>query len=205
MCNGGTHHAHRTHGSGWCIFNDLAVAARALQRDASVVRKIMFIDLDVHMGDGTASIFADDPSVFTLSVHCQAQSFPHGDWKSDLDVALPAECTDDVYLETLRQTIPQALQEFEPDMVLYNAGVDVHKDDQLGKMALTAEGIYQRDRFVFECCLKSGVPVACAIGGGYAGKDHDHIVARHVMLHSAAKEFAFSMASISPLARRYNA
>ena len=198
MCNGGTHHAHRSHGSGWCIFNDQAVAARSLQRDTDI-RKVMFIDLDVHMGDGTASIFAGDTSVFTLSVHCEAQSFPIIEQNSDLDISLPAKCTDEIYLEALKQVIPQTLMEFQPDIVMYNAGVDVHEDDQLGKMSLSLEGIYRRDCYVFQCCLDFGVPVSCAIGGGYSGIRYDQIVDRHIMLHRAASEFASSMLRVGSI------
>ncbi|CAL8468568.1 g8108 [Coccomyxa elongata] len=186
MCNGGTHHAHADHGSGWCIFNDLAVAARAAQRDAGV-KKVLFVDLDVHQGDGTAAIFWNDPSVFTLSVHCDAQSFPAPLHKSSEDVALPAGTSDREYMQVLEEVVPRVLEQFQPELVLYNAGVDVHKDDALGKMSLTDEGILRRDKFVFSACANACVPVACAIGGGYQ-EDHTRIVERHVLLHRAARE-----------------
>jgi acetoin utilization deacetylase AcuC-like enzyme len=127
--------------------------------------------------------------VFTLSLHCEAQSFPELSHRSDLDVALPAGCTDDHYLSTLRAVLPTTLAEFKPELVLYNAGVDVHAEDALGKMAMTNAGILERDRFVFAQCAQHGVPVAAAIGGGYSPK-HELIVDRHVLLHQAAAEHA---------------
>jgi len=199
MCNGGTHHSHKDHGSGWCIFNDQAIAARSVQRDAGV-EKVLFCDLDTHQGDGTASIFANDPSVFTLSLHCEAQPFPLTLQKSDLDVPLPAGCTDSLYVETLRQVLPNVLDSFQPDLVMYNAGTDVHVDDSLGKMSLTTQGILERDRFVMKTCADRRIPVAAAIGGGY-DPCHDHIVERHVALHRAAAEYAESLLYSTPLAR----
>jgi acetoin utilization deacetylase AcuC-like enzyme len=188
MCNGGTHHAHRDHGSGWCIFNDQAVAARSVQRDCNV-GKILFIDLDVHQGDGTAAIFQNDDSVFTFSMHCEAQPYPSILQKSDLDVPLPAGCDDKLYLETLKGILPGLLEKVQPEMVMYNAGTDVHTDDSLGKMALSNDGILARDRLVMKLCSEAGTVVAAAIGGGYE-PDHEKIVERHVMLHRAAEEYA---------------
>ena len=176
-----------------------AVAARSVQRDAGVGR-VLFVDLDVHQGDGTAAIFANDPSVFTLSLHCEAQPFPAVQPPSDLDVPLPAECSDAQYLSALGDVLPQVLSTFQPDLVMYNAGTDVHKDDSLGKMALSNEGILARDRFVLQSCVAAGVPVAAAIGGGYE-PDHERIVERHVMLHRAAAEFAEEMLDTTPLAK----
>lgn len=186
MCNGGTHHAHRAHGSGWCIFNDLAVAGKAAQRDAGI-GQVLMLDLDVHQGDGSAAIFADDPSVFTFSMHCGQQSFPAVVQQSDWDIPLPAGTGDAEYLQVLQEALPALLQRVQPELVLYNAGVDVHRDDALGKLALSNEGIAQRDHAVFSACAEFGVPVACAIGGGYQ-EDHSHIVQRHMHLHRAAAE-----------------
>lgn len=223
MTNGGTHHAHRSHGSGWCILNDQAISARALQRDAGV-RRVAFIDLDVHQGDGTATIFNNDPDVFVFSMHCVAQSFPEASapgaaganrlllsqpslrsWgaqppmpkdvhpgllqlqRSNLDVALAAGTGDEDYLSALRSHLPTVLEEFRPEVVFYNAGVDVHEEDSLGKLHLTTRGIFERDRTVFSECLARGVPVAAAIGGGYC-EDHSRLVDRHLMLHLAARE-----------------
>ncbi|KAI7841442.1 hypothetical protein COHA_004837 [Chlorella ohadii] len=201
MCNGGTHHAHYGHGSGWCIFNDQAVAARSVQRDMGVER-ILFVDLDVHQGDGTAAIFAGDDSVFTFSMHCEAQPFPHELQRSDLDVALPEGCQDAQYLQALQDALPPLLQRLRPQLVLYNAGVDVHRDDALGKMGLTDAGILARDRFVLATCAAAGVPVAAAIGGGYNLQDHERIVDRHLLLHRAAAEHWPLLARYGMQARR---
>lgn len=201
MCNGGTHHAHAGHGSGWCIFNDQAVAARAAQRDMGV-EHVLFIDLDVHQGDGTATIFADDESVFTCSVHCCEQSFPHVLQRSDLDVPLPAGTTDVEYLKVLQRVLPRVLGMRSWDLVFYNAGVDVHVDDSLGMFALSDDGIRARDKLVFELCSSFGAPVAAAIGGGYS-RDHSAIVERHVSLHQAAfHALPHMQASCSVLGKR---
>lgn len=189
MCNGGTHHAHFDRGSGWCVFNDLAIAARAAQRDIGAVRKVLFADLDVHQGDGTATIFKNDDSVFTLSIHCKDQPFPSQVQKSDCDISLAAGCSDHEYMAALESVLVRILEDFRPDLVLYNAGVDVHKDDALGLLGLTSAGILQRDRFVFEACSSRNVPVAAAIGGGYE-QDHEKLVDKHMLLHFAAAEYA---------------
>lgn len=189
MTNGGTHHAHSNFGSGWCIFNDLAVSAKALQRDAGV-GKVAIIDLDVHAGDGTAEMFAHDPTIFTYSIHCGAQSFPADPPSSDYDVPLEAGTGDEEYMKALRDSLPRVLESFQPDVVLYNAGVDVHKDDTLGLLALTDRGIEDRDRYVLQTCCDHGIPLAAAIGGGYCGSHGtiDQLVERHLILHCTAFE-----------------
>jgi acetoin utilization deacetylase AcuC-like enzyme len=186
-CNtaGGTHHAFPSYGSGFCIFNDLAIAARLLQQ-LSLVRQILIVDLDVHQGDGTAFIFQDDPSVFTFSMHCEV-NFPGTKQKSDLDVPLPVGMEDDAYLQTLAEYLPDLLSEIEPDLVLYDAGVDPHVGDRLGKLALTDTGIFRREMQVLSTCVAAGYPVACVIGGGYAD-DLKSLVYRHSLLHRAASE-----------------
>ena len=184
-CNtaGGTHHAHRGFGSGFCIFNDLAVAAAdGLAR--GLVQQVLILDLDVHQGDGTAAIFADEPRVFTCSVHC-AKNFPARKVPSDLDVPLAPEVGDDEYLGLLRDTLPRLLEAVEPDLVLYDAGVDPHVEDKLGRLTLTDTGLYERDRFVIERCRSHGIPTACVIGGGYHD-DHRVLAGRHATLHRAA-------------------
>ena len=186
-CNtaGGTHHAHADFGSGFCIFNDLAVAARLL-RQQGLAQKILIIDLDVHQGDGTAAIFQSDPTVFTFSMHCQ-KNFPFQKMESDLDVPLPEGMADAEYLRTLADHLPDVLTGVKPDLVLYDAGVDPHLADQLGKLALTNNGLYLRDRFVLESCLSLGFPVATVVGGGY-DKDVRRLAYRHVLLFRAADE-----------------
>jgi len=186
-CNtaGGTHHAFADFGSGFCIFNDLAVAARVVQQQ-NRVRTILIIDLDVHQGDGTARIFAGDDSVFTFSMHC-GKNFPFRKQQSDLDVALEVGVTDAAYLRTLQAYLIPLLEELRPDLVLYDAGVDPHAADRLGKLALTDAGLLQRDRFVLEQCVRRGIPVACVIGGGYA-KEIDLLARRHSLLFHAASD-----------------
>ncbi|NEP10363.1 MAG: histone deacetylase [Symploca sp. SIO2C1] len=186
-CNtaGGTHHAFPSYGSGFCIFNDLAVAARVLQK-LGVAQKILILDLDVHQGDGTAFIFQNDPSVFTFSMHCEV-NFPGTKQKSDLDVPLPEGLDDDAYLQTLAKYLPDLLSRVQPDLVIYDAGVDPHISDRLGKLALTDTGIYRREMQVLSTCLAAGYPVASVIGGGYA-YDLDSLVYRHSLLHRAANE-----------------
>lgn len=186
-CNtaGGTHHAFPSYGSGFCIFNDLAVTARLLQKWGQV-RQILIVDLDVHQGDGTAFIFQDDPSVFTFSMHCEV-NFPGTKQKSDLDVPLSVGMEDDEYLQTLAQYLPDLLSQVKPDLVLYDAGVDPHAGDRLGKLSLSDTGLFRREMQVLSTCVAGGYPVACVIGGGYAD-DMDALVYRHSLLHRAASE-----------------
>ncbi len=186
-CNtaGGTHHAFPGYGSGFCIFNDLALAARTLQ-SLNLVQKILIVDLDVHQGDGTAYIFQNDPSVFTFSMHCDS-NFPGKKQQSDLDIPLPEGMEDDAYLQTLAQYLPDLLTQVKPDLVLYDAGVDPHLDDQLGKLALTDTGLFRREMQVLSTCVGHGYPVACVIGGGYS-KDLSGLVYRHSLLHRAASQ-----------------
>jgi acetoin utilization deacetylase AcuC-like enzyme len=186
---GGTHHAHPDFGSGFCIFNDLAVATRVVQRDEGVGR-VLIVDLDVHQGDGTAAIFAGDERVFTFSMHCQ-KNFPFRKTPGDLDVPLPVDLEDDAYLAALAYHLPRLLETFRPDLVFYDAGVDPHADDLLGKLALSDDGLAQRDRFVLEACMTREVPVACVIGGGYAS-DRDLLARRHSILHRTASDITSS-------------
>ena len=186
-CNtaGGTHHAFPDYGSGFCIFNDLAIASRVLQHQG-LVNKILIIDCDVHQGDGTAYIFQDDDSVFTFSMHCEA-NFPGRKQQSDLDVPLPMGLDDDGYLQILANHLSDLLSEVKPDLVLFDAGVDTHVRDHLGKLALTDTGIYRRERMVLSTCKAFGYPVASVIGGGYS-KDMSALVYRHSLLHRAANQ-----------------
>lgn len=186
-CNtaGGTHHAFSGHGSGFCIFNDLAVAARTLQVDG-VARRILIVDLDVHQGDGTAHIFADNPDVFTFSMHCE-RNFPFRKQRGDLDVLVDEGIGDDGYLAILERHFPDLLAAFNPDLVLYDAGVDVHGDDRLGKLNMSDAGLWKRDEAVLGRCLANGFPVACVIGGGY-DTDLKRLARRHTIVHRVAAE-----------------
>lgn len=186
-CNtaGGTHHAFANLGSGFCIFNDLAIASRVIQK-LGLAQNILILDLDVHQGDATAVIFQDDPSVFTFSIHCEA-NFPARKQKSDLDVPLPIGLEDSEYLRILEQYLPDLLSEIQPDLVLYDAGVDPHRGDRLGKLALTDTGLWHRELYVLNTCISKGYPVAGIIGGGYC-EDLNALVYRHSLLHRAAAQ-----------------
>jgi acetoin utilization deacetylase AcuC-like enzyme len=186
-CNtaGGTHHAFADYGSGFCIFNDLAVAARVMQ-SLGLAQKILIVDLDVHQGDGTAAIFQNDETVFTFSMHCRL-NFPFRKQQSDMDIALDAGIEDEDYLKILTTHLPDLLSDFKPDLVIYDAGVDPHRDDRLGKLALTDAGLFLRDRQVLQTCLAGGYPVATVVGGGYAA-DISVLAQRHALLYRAANE-----------------
>ncbi len=163
---GGTHHAYRDHGAGYCVFNDAAVAARALQ-SAGKVERVVILDADVHQGDGTAAIFADDPTVFTFSIH-GAQNYPLRKQTSDLDVELEDYIRDDVYLEALERGARQAIESARADLAIYLAGADPYVGDRLGRLRVSKDGLLTRDRLVFELCRKAGLPVAVTMAGGYA-------------------------------------
>mgnify|MGYP001828129266 CR=1 FL=1 len=183
---GGTHHAFASAGSGFCIFNDVAVAARVLLEEGSL-RRLMVIDLDVHQGDATATIFAAEPGVFTLSVHC-ASNFPLRKARSDCDLALADGLGDDAYIGAIGDLIPEQLERVRPQLVLYNAGVDPHHRDRLGRLALSDGGLLRRDHLVLDACLRRGIPVATVIGGGY--DELKPLVERHGLVFRAAAEQA---------------
>ncbi|MGI9418490.1 MAG: histone deacetylase family protein [Geminicoccaceae bacterium] len=186
-CNtaGGSHHAFAEEGSGFCVFNDVAVAARLLL-DEGQIERVLIIDLDVHQGDGTARIFEGDPCVFTFSMHCRT-NFPARKQKSDLDIALEPGAGDHIFMRRLEDTLPGLLSAHRPDLVFYNAGVDPHRDDKLGRLDLTDAGIERRERFVLETSMAQGVPVAGVLGGGYT-PDLDHLARWHTTLHRVASE-----------------
>ncbi len=188
-CNtaGGSHHAFADYGSGFCVFNDVAVAARVLLAEGAVAR-VLVVDLDVHQGDGTAAIFQDEPRVFTFSMHCRT-NFPIHKQASDLDLALEPGLGDDGYLALLADHLPGLLEEVRPDLVFYNAGVDPHVDDRLGRLALSEEGLWRRERLVLTSCLKGGVPVAGVLGGGYT-PDLERLARLHTILPRVASELA---------------
>jgi acetoin utilization deacetylase AcuC-like enzyme len=191
-CNtaGGSHHAFAAYGSGFCLFNDVAVAARVLLAER-LVERVLVVDLDVHQGDGTAAIFLDEPRVFTFSMHCRT-NFPLRKETSDLDLALDAGLDDEPYLALVAEHLPGLLEDARPDLVFYNAGVDPHVDDQLGRLALSEQGLWRRERLVLEACLRAGVPVAGVIGGGYA-PDLGRLTRLHAILPQVASELFASM------------
>ena len=180
---GGTHHAHAGFGSGFTILNDLAVAT-AWARTHTPVERVLIVDLDVHQGDGTAAIFADEPDVFTFSMHCGA-NFPFRKTASDLDVDVERGTGDSAYLALLADALPRLLEEHRPQLVLYDAGVDVFERDQLGYLEVTHAGIWRRDSYVIDTCVAAGVPIACVIGGGY-DRDARALARRHGLVHRAA-------------------
>jgi len=186
-CNlaGGSHHAHAGFGSGFCVFNDVAVATRLLLAEGAV-RRVLIIDLDVHQGDGTATVFEDEPAVVTVSVHCRT-NFPARKARSNLDVALEPETGDRDYSAALRTMLQVVLGTVSPDLVFYNAGVDPHRDDRLGRLALTDHGLAEREAIVLDSCRRAGLPLACVVGGGYGDRVED-VVARHTILHAIARE-----------------
>jgi acetoin utilization deacetylase AcuC-like enzyme len=181
---GGTHHAYADRGSGYCVFNDVAVAARLMQaewqRGHQHLLRVLVIDLDVHQGNGTAAIFCDDPSVFTLSVH-GAKNFPARKETSDLDVELPDGCTDADYLAALDTALDAVWRRHAsaaPGLAFFVAGADPHEGDRLGRLKLSFDGLAERDRRVFEALRQRRIPVAVSMAGGY-GRLIDHTVAVH--------------------------
>lgn len=188
-CNtaGGSHHARRAHGAGFCTFNDVGVAACALLAQGAI-RRALVVDLDVHQGDGTADIFADEPRVFTFSMHARS-NYPARKIPSDLDLSLADGAGDAFYLARLTAVLPLLLDYARPDLVFYNAGVDPHQSDKLGKLALTDEGLRRRDRMVIGFFRERNLPVCGVIGGGYSD-DVPALAARHAILFEEAARFA---------------
>jgi acetoin utilization deacetylase AcuC-like enzyme len=174
---GGTHHAFPDHGAGYCVFNDVAIAASVLLRD-NAVRRVAVVDCDVHQGDGTASIFRDDSRVFTMSLH-GAKNFPFRKEASDLDVTFDEGAGDEEYLAALGTHLPRVLDQTAPDVVFYLAGADPYERDRLGTLSLSIDGIRCRDRLVFQECRLRGRPVVIVMAGGYA-LDVEAIVEIHV-------------------------
>jgi acetoin utilization deacetylase AcuC-like enzyme len=169
---GGFHHAFASHGEGFCLFNDVAVAIRVLLADATIERAAV-IDLDVHHGNGTALIFESDPRVFTFSMH-QEYNYPVHKPRGSLDIGLPDGTNDDLYLERLRSTLPEVMAG-APQIVFYLAGADPFEDDQLGGLALSKSGLRHRDRLVLDACNANGIPVVILLAGGYARRVEDTV------------------------------
>jgi len=178
---GGFHHAFPGHGEGFCLLNDVAVAAAALLASGGATR-VAVVDLDVHHGNGTASIFAEEPRVFTLSLH-QEKNYPPHKPPSDVDVGLRDGAGDEEYLRILRTHLPAAVEVHQPDLVFYLAGADPYRMDQLGGLALTQDGLRERDRTVLEACRARGVPIAVVLAGGYAMDTRDTVA-----IHAATVE-----------------
>jgi len=185
---GGTHHAFTDRGEGFCLLNDIAIAANYL-REKELVKQILVVDLDVHQGNGTAQIFRDDPKVFTFSMH-GAKNYPMHKEQSDLDIALPDGTDDSSYLKKLREVLPRLLEKVAPDFAFFQSGVDVLASDKLGRLGLSIAGCRDRDRVVLELCQQHRVPVALSMGGGYSEKIA-HIVEAHSNTYRLAQELFF--------------
>jgi len=187
---GGTHHAYADKGGGFCVFNDVAVAARLLQAEWARQQRRAFqvavIDLDVHQGNGTAHIFRDDPTVFTLSLH-GAKNFPFRKEASDIDVELPDGCSDTPYLEALQEALRQLQDRCAPDLVFYLAGADPHEGDRLGRLQLSFEGLRQRDQAVLAWAKERRIPLAMAMAGGYGKQIEDTV---QVQMNTFAQAFS---------------
>ena len=184
---GGTHHAYRNKGSGFCVFNDSAIAARALQKEIHPKLKVAIIDLDVHQGNGTASILENDASIFTLSVHGE-NNFPFTKEISDLDIGLPDGSGDESYLAALLQGLEILEKRFKPDFIIYLAGADPHEGDRLGKLSITKNGMRQRDEYVFQFDLDRQIPIAFSMAGGY-GKEIQSTVDIHFQTIQTALQY----------------
>lgn len=174
---GGSHHAGWESGAGYCVFNDLAIAANRLIAEGDA-RRILIVDLDVHQGDGTATLTAGREDIFTLSLHAE-RNFPARKASSSLDVSLPDGLSDAEYLAQLAAVLPAIIDRFVPDLILYQSGVDPHTEDKLGRLALTDSGLAKRDRFVRDEARMRGVPLASTLGGGYSN-DRVLVARRHV-------------------------
>ncbi len=185
---GGTHHAYADRGEGFCVFNDMAIASNLLLKEGRV-KKILFIDLDVHQGNGNAYIFKDDPRVFTFSMH-GAKNYPLRKETSNLDLPVPDKIEDKAYLKLLYDTLPKLIDEVEPELIFFQSGVDILENDKLGRLSVSLEGCKLRDRFVFEQCHKNNIPVTVSMGGGYSEKLTD-IIEAHANTYREAQNIYF--------------
>jgi acetoin utilization deacetylase AcuC-like enzyme len=179
---GGSHHGQRETGAGFCVFNDVAVAAKALHAERAI-QHALIVDLDVHQGDGTADCLRDEPDLFTFSMHAE-KNYPVRKIPSDLDIGLPDSLEDDAYVEALQAHLPRLLDAVGPDLVFFNAGVDPHRDDKLGRLALSDEGLRRRDDYVIEQARSRRIPLVAVIGGGYS-TDIEALARRHAIVFEA--------------------
>ncbi|MBW3696468.1 histone deacetylase [Vibrio sp. T187] len=183
--SGGYHHAHFDFGSGFCLFNDLVLAANHALKFENV-ETVLIVDSDVHHGDGTATLCSQNPDIITVSFHCD-KNFPARKPSSDYDVPLARETEDEEFLLCFEQVVSMAIAHHQPDLIIYDAGVDIHIDDELGYLNVTTEGIFRRDLKMFEIATAQGVPLACVVGGGYRSQ-HSDLVPVHMQLLQAALE-----------------
>ena len=185
---GGTHHAFRSHGEAFCLLNDQAIAAQSLL-DEKKASQILILDLDVHQGNGTADIFKYNNSVFTCSVH-GSKNYPFRKEKSDLDLAMEDQTSDEIYLDKIKPLLPSLIDKIHPDFIFYLCGVDLLDTDKLGRLSLSINGCRERDQLVFEMCHNKGIPVQCSMGGGYS-KDINIIVEAHANTYREAAKLYF--------------
>jgi acetoin utilization deacetylase AcuC-like enzyme len=185
---GGTHHAFADRGEGFCLLNDLAISANYLLQ-SGLAQKVLIVDLDVHQGNGTAAIFREVHEVFTFSMH-GAGNYPMHKEESNLDIPLPDGIGDEAYLAILEDSLHPLIEDFQPDFLLYQCGVDVLKTDKLGRLGLSLNGCMQRDRMVLEAAKKKGIPIMCCMGGGYSERIRD-IVEAHANTYRLAQEIYF--------------
>jgi acetoin utilization deacetylase AcuC-like enzyme len=185
---GGTHHAFTDRGEGFCLLNDLAITANYLLENQLATR-VLIVDLDVHQGNGTAQIFKGRADVFTFSMHGE-KNYPHRKEQSNCDIALPDKTGDLAYLSILNESLPRIVDQFAPDFILYQCGVDVLESDQLGRMSLTLDGVKQRDKTVLSLAKKHQIPMTCCMGGGYSKKIKD-IIDAHAQVFRLAQELYF--------------
>ncbi|MGK7389858.1 MAG: histone deacetylase family protein [Candidatus Cyclobacteriaceae bacterium M2_1C_046] len=184
---GGTHHAYADHGEGFCALNDIAIASNYLLHGKKV-SQILVVDLDVHQGNGTAAIFKDEPRVFTFSAH-GANNYPLNKEKSDLDIAIPAGTTDEIYLNILYDHVPKVIEKVQPDIIFYQSGVDILHSDKLGKLAITKNGCKARDELVISHCKSSQIPLVITMGGGYTARLADLVDAHCNTFRSAIHHY----------------
>lgn len=185
---GGTHHAYKEHGEGFCLYNDIVLAADYLLAHTSA-KQILVVDLDVHQGNGTAKMAEGNAAIFTFSMH-GATNYPAHKEQSDLDIALPDKTTDETYLKILKETLPKLIDEVQPDHIFFQSGVDVLATDKLGKLALTREGCKERDRYVLKTCKQNKIPLTISLGGGYSESIID-IVEAHCNTFRLAQELYY--------------
>ena len=185
---GGTHHSFRDRGEGFCLLNDIAIAANHLLK-LGKIKKMLVVDLDVHQGNGTAEIFKNEDRVFTFSMHCDA-NYPLKKSSSDLDIGLAPFIEDDEYLYVLEEILPKLIQKEQPELIFYLSGVDILATDKLGKLNISIQACKERDRFVFDCCKENNIPVTVSLGGGYSPRIRD-IVDAHCNTFRMANEVFF--------------
>tara|TARA_R110002050_G_scaffold190268_2_gene324919 strand:+ start:2858 stop:3697 length:840 start_codon:yes stop_codon:yes gene_type:complete len=185
---GGTHHAFSNKGEAFCLLNDQAIGARYVQNELGL-KRVLIVDLDVHQGNGTAEIFSNDPSVFTFSMHGES-NYPFVKEKSDMDIPLANDCTDEVYLNTLKTILPELINTHQPDFIFYLSGVDVLSTDKLGKLGMTVDGCKRRDEFVLQTCFDAQIPMMISMGGGYSPQIKT-IVDAHANTYRLAQKIFF--------------